>query len=208
MAILQKEMGAERAMGIWKIEEEEETLISQAAALEGIPDRLRHPERRLEFVAGRVLVRHLVESLGQPYHGITSNEHGKPLLVNSSAHVSITHSFPYVAALVDLHKPAGIDLEPVNPKLLKMAPRLFHVNELRDAGRNPVKHTIFWSGKETLMKIYGKKDLVFAENLLIDPFSLNRQGGDLTGHIVLENQTTDVLMSYRLFDDHVLVFTR
>jgi phosphopantetheinyl transferase len=208
MAIIQKETSNGRALGVWKIEEEEETLLAQTIGLDTIPDKLRHPNRRLEFVAGRALVRQLMNDLGESFEGVTSNEHGKPMLKNSRCQVSITHSFPYVASLIDAGKPAGIDLEQVNYRLLKMAPRLFHISELRTAGRNPVKHTIIWSGKETLMKIYGKRDVVFSEHLRIDPFDLKREGGELTGHILIEGAETDVPLSYRLFDNFVLVFTR
>ncbi|MCS6973638.1 MAG: hypothetical protein N2044_04600 [Cyclobacteriaceae bacterium] len=208
MAIIQKETSNGRALGVWKIEEDENELLSQTIGLDGIPDKLRHPNRRLEFVAGRALVRHLMQELGEPFEGVTSNEHGKPIIKNSSCQVSLTHSFPYVASLVDVDKPAGIDLELVNYRLLKMAPRLFHVSELRDAGRNPVKHTIIWSGKETLMKIYGKRDVVFSEHLRIEPFNLNKEGGELIGHILIEGAEARIPLAYRLIDNYVLVFTR
>lgn len=208
MAIIQKETETGRALGIWKIEEQEEELLARAVALDEVPEKLRHPNRRLEFVAGRVLVKELMQELDQPFEGVASNEFGKPILVNSGCHISITHSFPYVAALVDANKPAGIDLEQVNFRLLKMAPRVFHISELRDAGRHPVKHTLIWSGKETLMKIYGKRDVVFSEHLRIDPFRINREGGEMMGHILLEGAEADVPLAYRLFEDYVLVFTR
>lgn len=208
MAIIQKETANGWALGVWKIEEEEETLLAQTVGLESIPERLRHPNRRLEFVAGRALVRQLMNELGEPFEGVTSNEHGKPLLKNSTCQVSITHSFPYVASLIDAGKPAGIDLEQVSYRLLKMAPRLFHISELRTAGRNPVKHTIIWSGKETLMKIYGKRDVVFSEHLRIEPFELKREGGELIGHILIEGAQAEVPLAYRLLDNFVLVFTR
>lgn len=208
MAIIQKETANGRALGVWKIEEEEDQLLAQTIGLEGIPEKLRHPNRRLEFVAGRALVRQLMNELGEPFEGVTSNEYGKPILRNSMCQVSITHSFPYVASIVDTSKPAGIDLEQVSYRLLKMAPRLFHISELRTAGRNPVKHTIIWSGKETLMKIYGKRDVVFSEHLRIDPFELKKEGGELTGHILIEGAEADVPLAYRLIDNFVLVFTR
>ncbi len=208
MAIIQKETATGRALGIWKIEEQEEELLGRAIGLEAIPEKLRHPNRRLEFVAGRVLVKELMQEIHLAFEGVTSNEFGKPILVNSTCQLSITHSFPYVAALVDAQKPAGIDLEQVNYRLLKMAPRVFHVSELRDAGRHPVKHTLIWSGKETLMKIYGKRDVVFSEHLRIDPFRINPEGGEMMGHILVEGAEADVPLAYRLLDNFVLVYTR
>ncbi len=193
-----------RAWGVWKIEEDELSLVEQAEGLEAIPENIRHPNKRLEFIAGRVLIKHLMEKSNLPFHGLTKDGHGKPLLKNCSWQVSLTHSFPFVAAMLTADKPAGIDLDQVNPKLLSMAPRIFHITELRDAGKDVVKHTVYWCGKEALMKIYGRRDVVFSENLLIDPFRLEPEGR-LNGRIIVNNTETRVTLHYYLMDDFVLV---
>lgn len=207
MPITKTETLPARAWGVWKIEEDEFSLVEQAQGLEVIPDTIRHPHKRLEFIAGRVLVKQLMEKAGLAFHGLTKDEFGKPLLKNCDWQVSLTHSFPFVAALLNAGKPVGIDLEQVNPKLLGMGPRIFHVTELRDAGRDVVKHTVYWCGKETLMKIYGRRDVVFSENLLIDPFRLETEG-PLHGRIIVNNTETRVTLHYYLLDDFVLVMNR
>lgn len=203
MAITKIETAPARAWGVWCIEEDELTLLELAGGLEHIPDNIRHPAKRQEFIAGRLLVMKLMEKIALPYFGLTKNEFGKPFLKGHSWHVSLTHSFPYVAALLDEHKPVGIDLEQVNPKLIGLGPRIFHVTELRDAAQDVVKHTVYWCGKETLMKIYGKRDVVFSENLIIEPFRLGNEGY-LRGRIIVNNTETHVTLHYYRMEDFVL----
>ncbi len=193
-----------RAWGVWKIEEDELTLAEQVKNFEMIPGNIRHPGKRLEFIAGRVLVSRLMEALHMPFTGITKNEYGKPLLKNCSWQISLTHSFPLVAAVLDAERTPGIDLEQLNPKLIGMGPRIFHVTELRDAGEDVAKHTVYWCGKETLMKIYGRRDVVFSENLRIEPFALGQEG-PLSGRIIVNNTETRVTLHYFRMDDYVLV---
>ncbi|MFN3839500.1 MAG: 4'-phosphopantetheinyl transferase family protein [Cyclobacteriaceae bacterium] len=207
MPITKTEISPGRAWGVWKITEDELDLVEQAEGLESIPENIRHPNKRLEFIAGRVLVKHLMEKVNLPFSGLTKNEFGKPLLKNCSWRVSLTHSFPLVAALLDAQQEPGIDLEQLNPKLLGMAPRIFDITELRDAGNDITKHTVYWCGKETLMKIYGRRDVVFSANLLIEPFNLNNEG-DLHGRIIVNDTETRVTLHYYLLDNFVLVMNR
>ncbi|MCK6616699.1 MAG: 4'-phosphopantetheinyl transferase superfamily protein [Cyclobacteriaceae bacterium] len=204
MPITKTEISADRAWGVWKIAEDEITLVELGGGLESIPENIRHPNKRLEFIAGRVLVKQLMEKVSLPFSGLAKDTFGKPLLKNCSWQVSLTHSFPLVAALLDENSSPGIDLEQVNPKLLRMAPRIFHITELRDAGTDVIKHTVYWCGKETLMKIYGRRDVVFAENLLIEPFNLHHEG-HLHGRIIVNNTETRVTLQYYLLDNFVLV---
>src|SRR5688572_2936957 len=97
----------ERAWGIWKIEEDEQSLLDQVKDYESISDLITHPEKRLEFIAGRVLARNLLEALGKPFEGVTKDVFGKPFFKKNTFHLSLSHSFPYVAALTDSRKPVG-----------------------------------------------------------------------------------------------------
>ena len=36
--------------------------------------------------------------------------------------------------------------------------------------------TVFWCAKESLYKLYGKKELAFKENLLVEPFQYSGKG--------------------------------
>lgn len=194
-----------RAWGLWRITETEHELMAQLSTHESIPDRITHEQKRLEFCVGRLLAKTLLEKLSVSFEGIVKDEFGKPFFKNSSINLSLSHSYPYVGALVDVSKSVGIDVEQVKPKLLKIAPRILHATELNDAGDNETKHCIYWCAKEALIKIYGKKDLIFAENLRITPFTL-QQAGNITGKIIVNNTETTIPLYYEVHSNFVVVF--
>ena len=196
--------GEERSWGIWKITENERTLLDLVRDYESIPDSITHPEKRLESIAGRVLARNLLEALGKPFQGVTKDMFGKPFFKQNTYQLSLSHSYPYVAALTDVHKSVGIDLEQIKKKLLKIAPRVLHVSELEDAGQNEVKHCVYWCAKEALIKIYGKKDLSLSQQLFINPFKLEKEGS-LIGKILTNETEINVPLQYYVFESYVVV---
>ena len=100
----------------------------------------------------------------------------------------------------------GIDLEQPKEKLLRIASRVHHENELTDLGTDIVKHCIYWCAKESLIKWYGRKDLIFAENMFIEPFERHDEG-DITGKIIIGGTETLIPLHYIVYTNFVLVFT-
>ncbi|MBX2969688.1 MAG: 4'-phosphopantetheinyl transferase superfamily protein [Cyclobacteriaceae bacterium] len=205
MPQLETDITKTRAWGLWKIEESQEELNRLSGGGEIIPAEITHPEKRCEFLAARKLMRNLVEHLNLSYQGLTKDVYGKPLLHGYPHHISLSHSYPYVTAIIDTEKPVGIDLEHFKSKLLRIAPRIFSSLELKDAGNNLIKNSIYWSAKEAMMKVYGKKDLVFSENLLVEPFKLESTG-TLTGHIITPEKETTLSLYYKQYRDFVIVY--
>lgn len=191
------------ATGIWRITEDEATLSNESLWKEEIPAAIRHEKKRMEFLAARLLLEKLMQGWNLEYSGIIKNEFGKPFFNHHNVEMSLTHSFPYVAAIIGKTQPVGIDLEQPKEKLLKIAPRVLHPDELADAGTEVVKHCIYWCAKETLIKFHGKKDLSLTKGLLIDPFSHHKKGV-LIGRIVA-NDITTVPMQYEVYDNFVIV---
>src|SRR5690606_11645385 len=111
-----------------------------------------NPRKRLEFLAGRALIRALLREWNLPYPGLTKDAYGKPFLIGSPLHLSLSHSYPFVAAVLHRHKNVGIDLEQPKDKLLRIAPRVLCADELRNAGNDVVKHCVYWCAKEALVK--------------------------------------------------------
>lgn len=192
------------AWALWKIEEDERTLHEQVAAFEKIPTNLSNAFKRLEFLAGRVLIKHILNAWDLDYRGLAKDEFGKPFLQDHSIHVSLSHSYPYVAAVIHFDKTVGIDLEQPKEKLLKIGPRVLDTIELEDAGADVVKHCIYWCAKESLIKIYGKKDLILSKNLKIQPF-LREKEGKLIGRIIVDNYDTAIPLQYFVFENFVVV---
>ena len=100
--------------------------------IEVISPSITNPGKRLEWLAGRLLVSKIFSSMALKFQGLTKNMHGKPSPIGHDYQVSLSHSYPYVAALVDRHGPAGIDLEQPKDKLLRIAGRVLHSNELAE----------------------------------------------------------------------------
>ncbi|KXK28902.1 MAG: 4'-phosphopantetheinyl transferase [Bacteroidetes bacterium OLB12] len=201
---LQKD-NAQSGWALWFITESEETL--QAIGGVTMDDSISSYTKRVEWLAGRALVKELVEQCGLDFYGIKKNEFGKPALINHPHHISLSHSYPYVAAQIDLHLEVGIDLEQPKSKLLNIAPRILSSAELADAGEDILKHCVYWCAKEALYKSYGKRGLHFADHLLVKPFELARMG-DLQGSIEINGFSRQLPLQYRIQPDYVLVCTK
>ncbi len=191
---------------LWRIEEDEQTLSAMVYPIEKISETVTNPTKRLEWLAGRVLVKALLEHMNLPFHGITKDNFGKPSPAQHALELSLSHSFPYVAAIIDKQYATGIDLEQPKDKLLRIAHRIHHTSELHDAGNDVVKHCIYWCAKEALIKVYGRKDLTLAENLRIDAFTLEKEG-DIVGRIIVNGEETVVPLQYMVNPDFVVVLS-
>jgi 4'-phosphopantetheinyl transferase len=199
-----KNTGTESAWGIWKVEESAEELAF--TAFEEAPEGIIHVTKRLEWLASRVLVRTLLEQNDLPYSGIHKDEFGKPFLRELTHHISLSHAYPYVAVQLDKNKSVGIDIEQPTEKLLRVAPRVLSTEELENAGSDIRKHCVYWCAKEALYKVYGKRGLHFAEQLLVEPFILE-ETGDLNGTITVREEKLNVALSYEIEPEFVVVYT-
>jgi len=190
---------------LWRITEDADTLARQLPTGETLPDSLTHPIKKIEWLAGRRLLTELFDGLSLTFRGVTKDEFGKPFPTGHDHHISLSHSYPFVAALVNKRGPAGIDLEQPKMKLFRVAHRIFHRDELKDAANDLTKHCIYWCAKEALLKVYGKKHLTFAEHLLIDAFQIAEEG-DIRGRIIADGRETVVPLHYVVSPGFVMVF--
>jgi 4'-phosphopantetheinyl transferase len=195
------------AWALWRLAEDEDFLKQLVPGIEPIPDHITNVHKRLEFIGARVLIARLLEQWGHEFHGLTKDEFGKPYPRNYPYQISLSHSYPYVAAIVQKDGSVGIDLEQPKEKLLRVASRVLHPEELADAGTDIVKHCIYWSAKESLVKIHGKKDLVFAENIRISPF-LKEKSGFLVGRLIVNGNETAIPLKYFVEENFVVVLNR
>jgi len=197
--------GNQSAWALWFISETEQEFTS---INDERPDStIINSSKRLEWQAGRVLLRQLAEEFDLDYQGTLKNEFGKPYLKNLTHHISLSHSFPYVAAQIDPLHEIGIDLEQPKSKLLNIAHRILSPTELMDAGSDVVKHCVYWCAKETMYKAYGKKGLHFSNQLNVNPFQL-LNAGDLQGKINANDHSFNLPMTYIIQPDYVLVYTK
>ncbi len=193
-------------VALWHITEDENLLSDQLKPIQ-CPKELVSPQKRLEWLSGRLLIRHLANSLGLYYQGMEKDKFGKPFLKNLDYHISLSHSYPYVAAQINPSHSVGIDIEQPKEKLLKVAPRILNPVELENAGNDIIKHCIYWSAKEALYKIYGKRGLLFTNNLSVEPFDLE-ETGHLKGWIKTEENNVFAELKYIVHEEYVLVYSK
>jgi 4'-phosphopantetheinyl transferase len=156
--------------GLWHILESEDQLRARtplfAAELEAI-GKIRGAGRRREFLAARLLLHHMS---GRPERGeLIKDEAGKPHLVDSLYHVSISHTVDYAAAIAH-PSPCGIDAQRIVPRIVKLADKFVNATErlqLTPAHELLQLHLI-WSAKEAMYKAFGRRKLDFKEHLTVN----------------------------------------
>ncbi|MBA4852760.1 4'-phosphopantetheinyl transferase superfamily protein [Emticicia sp. BO119] len=165
-------------LAVWHITESHDTLqamlpsdILTDAELAGI----HHPQKQIEFFCSRLTIKYLADKLGTKYLGIKKDQYGKPYLVGSSWQFSLTHTTEYIAVVMHESQSLGIDLEQPHDKLLRIAHKYLSETEINDADNDLDKLCIYWSAKEALYKLYGKRKVIFIDNLLISPFTKDQQ---------------------------------
>lgn len=129
-------------------------------------ERLRHPQRRLEWIHVRLLTFELLKKLGLPQVDIKKNEQGKPFLENLKMGISFSHTLDYVALALNLSGEIGIDIEVSNERIERIAHRVFDEAELAlfPSSQN---RTEIWCAKEAIYKLDSEKGLDFQKQILI-----------------------------------------
>ncbi len=204
MPLLSLIKDSQSAVAIWKIEEPEDQLSSLLTVHDSIPETITHPNKRVEAMAGKLTTALLLKKFGQVYEGVIKNEHGKPFLKNSTFHLSQSHSFPYVAVIVSANQNVGIDIEQPKKNLSIVAPRVFSQAELKRTGADLTRLCIYWCAKETLIKLYGKKDLRLIEEISIEDFTFQTKGS-FTGRICKKGHEKSYALYYLVQEEFVLV---
>lgn len=188
---------------VWEITESKEELLTQLPSsiiYDEVYLQIQVSHLQTEFLVGRLITSLICEYLDIDYQGITKDEHGKPHLTNSAWEMSLTHSKSFVSVAVHPSKPLGIDIEKPSKKLMRIMPRLFSVAENEMVGNDLIKMSWFWSAKEALYKLYGKRGIDFKEHLLLD-----YSDASFTGKLQLPDHQTDHHFTIEPIEDYYLV---
>ncbi len=194
------------AVAVWSIREEADELSFHAGDMIA-PDEVVHPRKRQEWLAGRSAARVLAQRFRLPEISIDKDEFGKPYIRDSPTALSLTHSFPYAAAILHRNESVGIDLEQPSEKILKIRSRFMSPAELEDAADSIPKLTLYWCAKEALYKWWGKRGIHFSTELYVSPFAMD-ETGDLPAQVRKETRVFSVPLYYRVFPDFVMVYTK
>ena len=180
---------------IWKIEESFEDLSKDIVLTQNSADRVNNMKSDLHR-RGFLSVRQLLKEVGYTDADLVYDEYGKPHLKDGKF-ISITHSFTFSGIIISSEKPVGIDIEKQRDKIVKIAHKFTPIEEYKSIANHDAlvsKLTIVWGAKESLYKIYGKKKLLFLENIYIEDFSF--ETNQTTGKILYEGVTSEYKINF------------
>jgi phosphopantetheinyl transferase len=161
--------------------------------------------RQKEWLASRILAYLLLQDFTSEKHLLSSNENGKPQFENTNFHVSISQSGGQVAVILSDTFEVGIDIEILRDKILKIAFKFLSEKELAFAENNLEKTCLYWSAKETLYKMYSRKQLLFIENLHVNPIR-NIEKGTMKGEVAAEDFSRQYNIHYEKLDNFILTY--
>ncbi len=161
-------------LGIWKIEESREELLSMLHHHEWIQNiySIKSESRVLEILAARVLFKELLGEEKEIYY----NSSGKPFLADKSYHISVSHTRGYVGVALNKHKLLGLDLEQVSEKIFKVRSRLISPHEYIDENNELIHLLLHWSAKEAMIKFLDIEGIDICKHLFIDKFIPRKKG--------------------------------
>lgn len=187
-------------LALWRIEEDQPFFESKFH----IYPEIQNPGSRLQWYA----TRHLVNELQGEYTEVLKDEFNKPYLAQGKPNVSLTHTAIYAGAMLSHKHIVGMDIEMIRPKIERIAHKFLRQDEIEaiHPDEKLEKLILYWSAKEALYKLHGRKQLEFMTQLLIDPFDLQKKGTATARIIADDIAPDDLTLHYEFFDDHVLTY--
>lgn len=190
---------------VWELTETEESLLYALPASVDTEElaTISHPQKKREWLAGRVVISRLVGDTGLVFGGIWKDEYGKPFLTDCPYYISLTHTLHYVAAVLHPSQPVGIDMEKIDAKLMRTAPKFLSPTELVQAQDRLDTYCTYWCAKEAIYKLNGRKKVSFRDDILIHPLGDNPTHA--TGELVDEGRKVTARFYIRWLGEYCLV---
>lgn len=201
----QKRINASTQLAVWKIMEPEEFFLQKVT----LQKEITHPHKRLQHLAGRYLLQFLEPDF--PLQSLSISPSQKPLLADNSYYFSISHCGDFAAAIVSTEHNVGIDVELKRLRIEKIENRFLGESEMNlirkiDFPEQHIKWlTLFWSCKEAMFKWYGKGEVDFRKNMIVEQLKQSGDSGELFTTFQKEN-TVSLNPEFLIFDDLCLVW--
>lgn len=203
-----RQLDAHTLIGVWSLEERPEELLRTLPSHFNPEEALAHthPRRQREWLASRMLVYQLLRHFTEAPLSLLRDVSGRPVFEEKGLHLSITHS-PHLAAVILSDKfEVGIDIELISPKALRVADKFLTERERALTADDEQQTCLYWSAKETLYKMYSKKQLVFKENLFVEP-AAGSENNLLQGRVITDKFSKLYQIHHELLLDHVLTYS-
>ncbi len=190
---------------VWQITESFEELhamVQLSDEDEVTLSSFRFEPRKKEWLAVRVLVKEL---LGDDYR-IYYKQSGAPYFKDKDLHIGISHTNGFAGVSVAPF-PTALDMEKASPRIERVCQRFVRDDELAfiPEYERVDYYNAIWAAKETLFKLYDRKDVVFKERFVINPFSLTNEG-EITVRVNFDGKHSVVLMRYRVTPFFTLIY--
>lgn len=171
---------------IWEIAEPEEFFVRHT----GIVTDIKSHKRRLEHLAGRFLLRHLQADF--PLQDIFPDAHDKPRISGNPFFFSISHSYPYVAAVVSRHVECGIDIQTWHQRMPQLQDKFLSPAEQELFRNDPKLLTLAWCAKEAAYKWQGRRGVAFIDHLPIHHYRQTDEEHNINVILQLTNPKLEI----------------
>ncbi len=128
---------------------------------------------------------------------------GKPILLESECHISLSHCEGYVATIHG-DAPVGIDVERISHRAQKIKNYFLRDEELVLLGEENEALILAWSAKESIFKWYGKKSLGYKSQLCIR--SIDFEGQVMQMELITSEHNLIQPVFFRLDSEKVLTW--
>jgi len=201
-------LNRETMLGVWKIEEDLQTLLEMVEL--GPEDKKRYSvfrstSRKVEFLSVRALLAEMLDRNAR----IVYNKNNKPFIKDGSHFISISHSNKLTAIILSTNERVGIDLEYMRVNINAFASRF--LNKREKVTRRWADRTyhlyIHWCAKETIYKICDKEGINIVNDITIEPFDV-KESGEIRGYVKNERIDDHFTLFYSKYDNYTIVWTK
>lgn len=168
-------------IAIWHIEEPE----SYFSEYLGFNSDKKNQTRRIEHLAGRFLLKILMPDF--PFQDIILSPSGRPYLPNESLKFSISHSYPYIAAIINEENPVGIDIQKYQEKIVRLQDKFLSPIEQEICNNDITDITLAWTAKEAAFKWYALGEVDFINHMPINKIEWEDQKATILMHFIKNN---------------------
>ena len=130
-------------------------------------------QKKLESSAARFSLWSLCQQISEGPWDLRKDERNRPYFDQSDYHISLSHSFPFVAAIISHKKSVGIDLERFGRQVGKIGPRFLSAEEWNRWQDSHSDLTKAWTCKEAIYKAMGVPGLAFQQDIQLPSFANN-----------------------------------
>ncbi|MGD1845446.1 MAG: 4'-phosphopantetheinyl transferase family protein [Salibacteraceae bacterium] len=165
---------------------------------------LINEQRQKEWLTARVLL----NQLSGETELVVYDAFRKPHLESGRFHISISHSGGKVAVIMHPTGATGIDIQQITTKVWRIRHKFLSASELEacEEGEDLERLVLYWSAKEAIYKCYGRKQLIFATEMAVQPFGSIESEGHFYGKLLLAGTEKVMHLGYEKSGTCFLVY--